>query len=144
MLPAAATPIRVTRTAVMMELMTAAAMLIRATAPSAATTRPSPVEAAPPPEDADPGLHMVVPFRASWPSVTSPLTQRGGAGPGGGTPIRVCLVGLGRRERPCGGMGRKAEEELIVELSATTTTPRNALRWTRSRLKVYRTCPNRT
>src|SRR5262245_39330352 len=116
MLPAAATPIRVTRTAVMMELMTAAAMLTRATAPSTATSRPSPVKAAPPPEDVDPGLHMVVPFRASWPSVTSPLTQRGGAGPGGGT--RVCLVGLGRRERPSGGMGRKTKEELIVELSA--------------------------
>jgi hypothetical protein len=38
--------------------------------------------------------------------------------------------------------GRKAEEELIVELSAaTTTTLRNALRRTRSRLKIYRTCP---
>jgi len=36
-------------------------------------------------------------------------------------------------------MGRKAEEELIVELSATTTTPRDALRRTRSRLKIYRT-----
>jgi len=33
-------------------------------------------------------------------------------------------------------MGRKAEEELIVELSATTTTPRDAFRRTRSRLKA--------
>jgi hypothetical protein len=38
-------------------------------------------------------------------------------------------------------MGRKAEEKLIVELSATTTTPRDALRWTRSRLKIGRTRP---
>jgi hypothetical protein len=38
-------------------------------------------------------------------------------------------------------MGRKAEEETIVELSATTTTPRNALRRTRSRLKTYGTRP---
>src|ERR1700745_630776 len=74
--------IRVTSTAVRMELMTAAAMLTRATAPSTTTARPSPVEAAPPPEDADPGLHMVVPFRAWWPPVTSGLTQRGGEGPG--------------------------------------------------------------
>jgi hypothetical protein len=36
-------------------------------------------------------------------------------------------------------MGCKAEEETIVELS--TTTPRNALRRTRSRLKIYGTCP---
>jgi hypothetical protein len=40
-------------------------------------------------------------------------------------------------------MDRKAEEEMIMELSATTTTPRDALRWTRSKLKVGRTCPNR-
>jgi hypothetical protein len=38
-------------------------------------------------------------------------------------------------------MGRKAEEETIVELSTTTTTPRNALRRTRSRLKIYGICP---
>jgi len=38
-------------------------------------------------------------------------------------------------------MGRKAEAEPIVELSATTTTPRNALRWTRSRLKICGTRP---
>jgi hypothetical protein len=38
-------------------------------------------------------------------------------------------------------MDRKAEEETIAELSATTTTPRGALRWTRSRLKIDRTCP---
>src|SRR5262245_63948770 len=116
MLPAAATPIRVTRTAVRKALMTAAAMLTTPTAPSTRTARPSPVEEAPLPEDTDPGLHMVVPFRASWPSVTSPHTQRGRAGPGGGT--RVCPGGLGRRERPSGGMGRKTKEELIVELSA--------------------------
>src|SRR5215467_8897897 len=36
---------------------------------------------------------------------------------------------------------RKAEEEPIVELSATTTTPRGALRRTRSRLKIYWVCP---
>src|SRR5262245_31381829 len=116
MLPAAATPIRVTRTAVRKALMTAAAMLTTPTAPSTRTARPSPVEEAPLPEDTDPGLHMMVPFRASWPSVTSPLTQRGRAGPGGGT--MVCPVGPGRRERPSGGMGREAEEELIVEPSA--------------------------
>jgi hypothetical protein len=40
-------------------------------------------------------------------------------------------------------MDRKAEEEAIVELSATTTTPWDALRRTRSRLKIYRTCPER-
>ena len=39
-------------------------------------------------------------------------------------------------------MDRKAEEELIVELSATTTTPRGALRRTRSRLKIYGTWPS--
>jgi hypothetical protein len=39
-------------------------------------------------------------------------------------------------------MDRKAEEEPIVELSATTTTPRDALRRTRSRLKIYGTCPS--
>jgi hypothetical protein len=33
-------------------------------------------------------------------------------------------------------MGRQAEEELIVELSATTATPRDALRRTRSRPKI--------
>jgi hypothetical protein len=38
-------------------------------------------------------------------------------------------------------MGRKAEEETIVELSATTATPRDALRWTRSRLKICRARP---
>jgi len=38
-------------------------------------------------------------------------------------------------------MGRKAEEELMVELSAATTTPRDALRRPRSRLKIDRTCP---
>jgi hypothetical protein len=38
-------------------------------------------------------------------------------------------------------MGRKAEEETIVELSATTTTPRDALRWTRSTLKTDRARP---
>jgi hypothetical protein len=37
-------------------------------------------------------------------------------------------------------MGRKAEEELMVELSATTATPRDALRRTRHRLKIDRTC----
>jgi hypothetical protein len=31
-------------------------------------------------------------------------------------------------------MDRKAEQKLIAELSATTTTPRDALRRTRSRL----------
>jgi hypothetical protein len=40
-------------------------------------------------------------------------------------------------------MGRTAEEETIVGLSATTTTPRDALRWTRSRLKIYGACPER-
>jgi hypothetical protein len=40
-------------------------------------------------------------------------------------------------------MDRKAEEEPIVKLSATTTTPRDALWWTRSRLKIYRTRPDR-
>ena len=38
--------------------------------------------------------------------------------------------------------GRKAEEEPIVELSAPTTA-RNALRWARSRLKIYGACPER-
>jgi len=38
-------------------------------------------------------------------------------------------------------MGHKAKEELTVELSATTTTPRGALRRTPSRLKIDRTCP---
>src|SRR6266516_5648102 len=57
------------------------------------------------------------------------------------TCTRACPVGLGRRERPSGGMGRKAEEELIAELSAATATPRNALRGTRSRLKTYGTRP---
>jgi hypothetical protein len=41
-------------------------------------------------------------------------------------------------------MDRKAEEEPIVELSATTTTPRDALRRMRSRLKIGRTCPSLT
>jgi hypothetical protein len=53
-------------------------------------------------------------------------------------------VDLGRRERPSGGMARKAEEEPIVELSAATTTPRGAFRRTRSRLKIHGTrlnCP---
>jgi hypothetical protein len=36
---------------------------------------------------------------------------------------------------------RKAEEELIVELSATTTTQRGAARRTRSRLKICETWP---
>src|SRR2546430_17345765 len=90
--------IRVTSTAVRMEVMTAAAMLTRATAPSTTTARPSPVEAAPPPEDADPGLHMVVPFRAWWPPVTSCLTQRGGEGAGGGGSRRVPA----RCNRPAG------------------------------------------
>jgi len=39
-------------------------------------------------------------------------------------------------------MDRKAEEEQIVELSAATTTPRDALRGTRSRLKICGACPN--
>src|SRR6266513_2387357 len=73
MLPAAAAQTRVTRTAVRMSMMTAAAMLTTPTAPSTTTARPSPVEVAPLPQHADPGLHMVVPLRASWPSVTSPL-----------------------------------------------------------------------
>jgi hypothetical protein len=40
-------------------------------------------------------------------------------------------------------MDRKAEEETIVELSATTTTPRDALRRTRSRLEIQETSPGR-
>jgi hypothetical protein len=39
---------------------------------------------------------------------------------------RVCLIGLCRRERPPAGNMAKAEEELIAELWATTTTPRGA------------------
>jgi hypothetical protein len=39
-------------------------------------------------------------------------------------------------------MDRKAEEQLIVELSATMTTPRDAFRWTRSRMKIDRACPS--
>src|SRR5262249_3008278 len=39
-------------------------------------------------------------------------------------------------------MDRKAEEEPIVGLSATTTTPRAARRRTRSRLKTDRSCPS--
>ena len=89
-LPAAAALIRVTRTAVRMSLMTAAAMLTTPTAPSTTTAKPSPVEVAPLPQHADPGLHMVVPFRASWPSVTPSLTQRGRAGPDH-LPIRARL-----------------------------------------------------
>jgi len=38
-------------------------------------------------------------------------------------------------------MARKAEEEPIAELSATTTTPRGACRRTRSRLKIHGTPP---
>src|ERR1035438_204906 len=60
---------------------------------------------------------------------------------------RACLVDLGRRERPSGGMDRKAEDEPIAELLATTTTRRDALRrrcsQTRgSRLKICETRPN--
>src|SRR5260370_12735102 len=55
---------------------------------------------------------------------------------------RACLVDLGRRERPSGGMDRKAEEEPIAELLAATTTPRDALRRTRSRLKICETRPS--
>src|SRR5216684_1261691 len=60
-----------------------------------------------------------------------------------GTP-GACPVDLGRRERPSGGMDRKAEEEPIAELLATTTTPRGALRrlcgkHRCSRLKIHGT-----
>src|SRR6516162_9126820 len=41
---------------------------------------------------------------------------------------RVCAVDLCRRERPSGGMHRKAEEEPMVELLATTTTQRGPTR----------------
>src|ERR1019366_6896335 len=83
---------------------------------------------------------------------TALLVQQGEGLAGGfdghqGAPrSRACLVDLGRRERPSGGMDRKAEEELIAELLATTTTPRGALRrlcsqTLCSRLKICETRP---
>jgi hypothetical protein len=39
-------------------------------------------------------------------------------------------------------MDRKTEEEPIAELPATTTTPRDACRRARSRLKIHGTRPN--
>src|SRR4051812_8833353 len=46
---------------------------------------------------------------------------------------RACPVDLGRREQVAGGVLRKAEEEPIAELWATTRTPRSARRVPRSR-----------
>jgi hypothetical protein len=41
-------------------------------------------------------------------------------------------------------MDREVEEELLVELTATATTPRDAVGWSCSRLAAYGTCLNRT
>src|SRR5690349_18134136 len=119
--------IRVTSTAVRMELMTAAAMLTRATAPSTTTARPNPVEAAPPPEDADPGLHMVVPFALGGrrlpvvlPSVAGKDREEAAADdprqpePARRAPGRRHAVRRGRRVPPAAGGHDRAAGGLVA------------------------------
>jgi ABC-type Zn uptake system ZnuABC Zn-binding protein ZnuA len=55
--------------------------------------------------------------------------------------IRARPEDLGRCEQVPGGVLRKAEEEPIAELWATTRTPRSARRVPRSRPKIYGTRP---